>query len=94
MARIGASYARATLFANKNPQSLEDFFISRFGRELYLTFFKSYTEKVWGEECAKSGTSRALGASKGCRSPRPRRISSQLSASGAKTFHRRTSRPL
>ena len=53
MAKIGASYARATLFANKNPQSLEDFFISRFGRELYLTFFKSYTEKVWGEECAK-----------------------------------------
>ena len=31
--------------------SLEDFFISRFGRELYRTFVKSYTEKVWGVPC-------------------------------------------
>ena len=26
--------------------------INRFGRELYLTFFKSYTEKVWGTSCS------------------------------------------
>ncbi len=30
---------------------MEDFLINRFGRELYLTFFKSYTEKVWGVPC-------------------------------------------
>jgi protoporphyrinogen oxidase len=30
---------------------LEEFFINRFGRELYLTFFKEYTEKVWGQKC-------------------------------------------
>jgi len=53
MAKIGVSYSWAMLFANKHPKSLEDFFISRFGRELYLTFFKSYTEKVWGESCSK-----------------------------------------
>ncbi len=29
-------------------KSLEDFLINRFGRHLYLTFFASYTEKVWG----------------------------------------------
>jgi protoporphyrinogen oxidase len=31
--------------------TLEDFFINRFGKELYLTFFKDYTEKVWGFKC-------------------------------------------
>ena len=29
-------------------KSLEDFLINRFGRQLYLTFFKSYTEKGLG----------------------------------------------
>ena len=33
--------------------TLEQFLINRFGRELYLTFFKSYTEKVWGVPCDK-----------------------------------------
>ncbi|HXG32443.1 MAG TPA: NAD(P)/FAD-dependent oxidoreductase [Bryobacteraceae bacterium] len=49
--RIGASYLRSALFPIRNPQTLEEFFINRFGRELYLTFFKSYTEKVWGVPC-------------------------------------------
>ena len=44
--RIGLSYLRALLFPIRNEQNLEQFFINRFGRELYLTFFKSYTEKV------------------------------------------------
>ncbi len=35
----------------KDEKSLEDFFINRFGEELYLTFFKDYTEKVWGVDC-------------------------------------------
>ncbi|HTU25912.1 MAG TPA: NAD(P)/FAD-dependent oxidoreductase [Pirellulales bacterium] len=52
MVKIGLSYARAAMFPNKHPGNLEEFFISRFGRELYLTFFKSYTEKVWGESCS------------------------------------------
>jgi len=51
MARIGTSYMWSLLFPVKNEQNLEQFFINRFGRELYLTFFKSYTEKVWGVPC-------------------------------------------
>lgn len=51
MVRIGASYAKARVFPIKDEKSLEDFFINRFGRELYLTFFKDYTEKVWGISC-------------------------------------------
>ena len=49
--RIGTSYLRSTFFPPKQVVNLEQFFIKRFGRELYLTFFKSYTEKVWGTPC-------------------------------------------
>jgi protoporphyrinogen oxidase len=49
--RAGCSYARSALFPRKNVQNLEEFFVNRFGRVLYLTFFKSYTEKVWGVAC-------------------------------------------
>jgi protoporphyrinogen oxidase len=50
-ARIGVSYIWAKLFPIKPEASLEDFFINRFGRRLYTTFFKNYTEKVWGVPC-------------------------------------------
>lgn len=49
--RIGFSYVKAQLIPNKNENSLEDFLINRFGKELYLLFFKDYTEKVWGVPC-------------------------------------------
>jgi protoporphyrinogen oxidase len=49
--KIGISYLLAKLFPRKSEATLEDFLINRFGRELYLTFFKSYTEKVWGVPC-------------------------------------------
>ncbi len=48
---IGLSYLKTQIFPPKNIQSLEDFFISRFGNRLYHTFFKDYTEKVWGVSC-------------------------------------------
>lgn len=51
--RIGFSYLRSMLFPEKEVVNLEQFFINRFGRELYLTFFKDYTEKVWGVPCNK-----------------------------------------
>ena len=51
--KIGLSYLWALLFPIKNESNLEQFFINRFGRELYLTFFKSYTEKVWGIDCSE-----------------------------------------
>jgi protoporphyrinogen oxidase len=53
MAKIGVSYIASRLHPIKEEKSLEDFLINRFGRELYLTFFKSYTEKVWGTPCDK-----------------------------------------
>lgn len=49
--RIGLSYMRRALFPLKRVVNLEQFFINRFGEELYRTFFKSYTEKVWGVPC-------------------------------------------
>ncbi len=49
--KIGMSYLKAIMFPIKPERSLEDFFINRFGKELYKTFFKSYTEKVWGTSC-------------------------------------------
>ena len=67
MLKIGASYATARLRPIKQEKSLEDFLINRFGRQLYLTFFKSYTEKVWGVPCdsisAEWGAQRIKGLS-------------------------------
>ena len=49
--KIGISYAQSAASQIKPERTLEQFLINRFGRELYLTFFKSYTEKVWGVPC-------------------------------------------
>ena len=51
--KAAASYARASLFPRPEERSLEDFLVNRFGDELYRTFFKSYTEKVWGVPCTE-----------------------------------------
>jgi protoporphyrinogen oxidase len=51
--RCGVSYLRSALLPQREEKSLEDFIINRFGKQLYLTFFKSYTEKVWGVPCNK-----------------------------------------
>ena len=65
--RIGFSYVYRTLFPIRPVGNLEEFFINRFGQELYLTFFKSYTEKVWGVPCdrisAEWGAQRIKGLS-------------------------------
>jgi protoporphyrinogen oxidase len=67
MVRVGISYAMSRVHQIKPEKSLEDFLINRFGRELYLTFFKSYTEKVWGTPCheisAEWGAQRIKGLS-------------------------------
>jgi len=52
-AAIGLSYIRRGLFPLKEQKNLEQFFINRFGEKLYRTFFKSYTEKVWGVPCSE-----------------------------------------
>lgn len=65
--QCGLSYLKARLFPIKHEKSLEDFFINRFGKQLYLTFFKDYTEKVWGVNCkdisAEWGAQRIKGLS-------------------------------
>ncbi len=53
IAAVGASYVRARLRPIRPEKNLEDFLVNRFGRRLYLTFFKDYTEKVWGVECSR-----------------------------------------
>lgn len=65
--KIGISYVKSSLFPIKPEQNLEQFFVNRFGGELYRTFFKSYTEKVWGVPCdrisAEWGAQRIKGLS-------------------------------
>jgi protoporphyrinogen oxidase len=51
--KIGVSYVQSAVFPLKKEENLEQFLINRFGRELYRTFFKSYTEKVWGVPCTE-----------------------------------------
>jgi protoporphyrinogen oxidase len=46
--KIGLSYLKISVFPIKNEKNLEEFFINRFGKELYKLFFEEYTEKVWG----------------------------------------------
>ena len=53
MASIGLSYAKSRVAPRHPEQTLEDFFINRFGDRLYRTFFKDYTEKVWGVACSE-----------------------------------------
>ena len=43
----GFSYIRACIFKRKE-NSLEDFYINRFGKKLYSMFFEHYTENLWG----------------------------------------------
>ncbi len=47
LVRIGLSYVRIRLFPIREERSLEDFYINRFGRELYETFF-AITHRSYG----------------------------------------------
>ena len=65
--RIMISFLWIQLFPKKPEKSLEDFIINKFGKQLYLLFFKDYTEKVWGiapsEISAEWGAQRIKGVS-------------------------------
>lgn len=50
---IGLSYLSARAFPRKHEASFEDWIVNRFGHRLYSTFFKTYTEKVWGIPCTE-----------------------------------------
>ena len=45
--KAGFSYLHA-LVKKRKVNSLEDFYINRFGKHLYRMFFEDYTEKIWG----------------------------------------------
>ena len=51
--KFGISYFIRKLLPKRPEESLEDFFINRFGDQLYYRFFKDYTEKVWGVPCSQ-----------------------------------------
>lgn len=53
MFKIGMSYLKVKVTPARKEKSLEDFMINRFGVELYRTFFRDYTEKLWGVPCHK-----------------------------------------
>jgi protoporphyrinogen oxidase len=48
---VALSYVRKKLFPIRPEESLEAWMSNRFGRRLFLMFFKGYTEKVWGLPC-------------------------------------------
>lgn len=52
LVRICTSYAWIRISPIRKERSLEDFYINRFGRELYATFFRDYTQKLWGVPCS------------------------------------------
>jgi protoporphyrinogen oxidase len=54
-ARIAASYLRARLRPIRPEASLADWVTNRFGRRLFETFFRTYTEKLWGIPCERIG---------------------------------------
>lgn len=49
---IISSYMKSRLFPATEEKTFDRWIINRFGLRLYETFFKSYTEKVWGMPCS------------------------------------------
>jgi protoporphyrinogen oxidase len=48
---IPASYVKSKIRPYPKEDTFEQWVSNRFGRRLYRTFFKTYTEKVWGIPC-------------------------------------------
>jgi protoporphyrinogen oxidase len=49
----GLSYVQARIRPPKNQDNYENWLVARFGWRLYRTFFKTYTERVWGVEVSQ-----------------------------------------
>ncbi|MFQ5621759.1 MAG: NAD(P)/FAD-dependent oxidoreductase [Paracoccaceae bacterium] len=49
--RIAASFGKWLLFPHKKEETFDQWVMNRFGGRLYMHFFRSYTEKVWGVPC-------------------------------------------
>lgn len=59
------SFARAQLGKHADPSTFEEWITQKFGRKLYETFFKTYTEKIWGIPCSQVGAEWAAQRIKG-----------------------------
>lgn len=53
--KVGMGYIKTMVFPRKE-NTLEDFYINRFGAPLYSMFFENYTEKVWGLHPSQIGS--------------------------------------
>jgi len=51
--RVALSYLKWQVRPHAVEETFEDWVTNRFGRRLFLTFFRSYTEKVWGVPCTE-----------------------------------------
>ena len=51
--RIVASYVKWQLRPHPREDTFEEWVTNRFGKRLFETFFKAYTEKVWGIPCSE-----------------------------------------
>jgi protoporphyrinogen oxidase len=66
--RIAGSYVAARLRNAVRPrqaETFEDWIVGNFGRQLFETFFRVYTEKVWGIPCRQIGAEWAAQRIKG-----------------------------
>lgn len=61
----GLSYIKAKVFKRPDDGSFENYIVNNFGYRLYNTFFRSYTEKVWGMPCTEIKASWAAQRIKG-----------------------------
>jgi protoporphyrinogen oxidase len=50
---IGLSYLKWQIWPYRQENTFEEWVTNRFGRRLFRTFFKTYTEKVWGISCSE-----------------------------------------
>src|SRR5262249_18563029 len=51
--RIVLSYLKWQLIPYRREDTFEQWVTNRFGKRLFQTFFKTYTEKVWGISCSE-----------------------------------------
>ena len=51
--RMVVSYLRWQLFPYRVEETFEQWVTNRFGKRMFETFFKTYTEKVWGIPCSE-----------------------------------------
>lgn len=52
-AAVLLSYLRWQAFPHPREETFEEWVTNRFGKRLFETFFKTYTEKVWGIPCSE-----------------------------------------